>query len=310
MEQFTTYLQSKNLSPVTSKEYTRQVTLFINWFGSEDIMNVNKKNILDYLGYLKNKKSLQAISRNNALIGLRHYFSFLMQKDEVQINPITLIKLRGIKKRKLQYIYNPEELIQLADNFYQLFVKTAEENLTLKAKHNTTINSYHAQLRNYVMLQFFIYQGLNTREVAALQTTDIQLQKATVSIPSGTQRGKARTLTLQATQIGTLLQYLHAIRPQLFNTESTILFLPTQQGNEKGYATRALMQLSTALKRMDKNFSTLAQLRTSVITHWIKIYGLRKAQYLAGHKSINSTEEYLPNHIEDLTEDIIKFNPF
>ena len=36
----------------------------------------------------------------------------------------------------------------------------------------------------------------------------------------------------------------------------------------------------------------------------------RKAQYMAGHKSIVSTEEYLPNHIEDLADDITKFNPF
>jgi integrase len=72
----------------------------------------------------------------------------------------------------------------------------------------------------------------------------------------------------------------------------------------------ALIKLSEKLKKIDREFSNFAQLRASVITYWIKTYGLRKAQYLAGHKSIVSTEEYLPNLIEDLAEDITKFNPF
>ncbi len=88
------------------------------------------------------------------------------------------------------------------------------------------------------------------------------------------------------------------------------MFLPTQKGKEKGHATRALMQITKALKKTNPNFATLAQIRASLITYWIQTYGLRKAQYFAGHKSINSTEEYLPNDIEDLADDITKFNPF
>ena len=70
------------------------------------------------------------------------------------------------------------------------------------------------------------------------------------------------------------------------------------------------LQLTTALKRIDRHFVSLAQIRASLITYWIRTYGLRKAQYMAGHNSIISTEEYLPNHIEELAEDITKFNPF
>jgi site-specific recombinase XerD len=313
MQDFTTYLQSNNLSPITCKEYTRQVNLFTAWYGNDELINCEKKNILAYLSYLKNTKNLQAISRNNALIALRHYFNYLASPfggGLVGANPTALIILRGIKKRKLNHIYNPEELTQLADNFYQLQVKTAEENLTLKANRNTTLNSYYAQLRNYTMLQFFIYQGLTTREVLALTTDDIELHKATVHIPSGTQRGKARTLPLQAAQIGALMQYLHKIKPQLAATENTKLFLPVQQKNISNCPTRILVNISSKLKRIDNNFNNLAQLRASVITYWIQTFGLRKAQYLAGHKSINSTEEFLPNDIANLTEDIIKFNPF
>lgn len=309
MEDFKNYLQSKDLSPITIKEYTRQVNLFTTWYGNEDIINVQKKDILNYLSYLKNQKNYQTVSSNHGLIALRHCFDSLIKNDDVQINPTSLIKLRGLKKRRLKYIYNPEELTELADNYYQLYVKTADEKRTENHRKDLYQKSYYAQLRNYVMLQFITHQGLTTQEILNLKTTDIELQKASINIQPKT-RGKARTIQLQAIQIGTLLHYLHEVRPNLFNAESPILFLPTQQGKEKGHATSALIQLTKAIRKTDKNFSTLAQIRASLITHWIQTYGLRKAQYLAGHKSINSTEEYLPNHIEDLAEDITKFNPF
>jgi len=311
MQEFKTYLQNKNLSSVTIKEYKRQILLFKNWHNGEAI-NCQKKDILHYLSYLKNTKKIQSISRNNALISLRHYFGFLLKQNEVATNPTALIKLRGLNKRKLKHIYNLEELTQLADNYYQLEVKKAEENLILKANRNTTKNSYLAQLRNYNILQLFINQGLNTREILELQTDDIQLHKAIIQIPKGSQRGNARNLPLHATQIGSLIQYINEIRPQLAkNKESNLLFLPTKQSQKPAKnVTTALKKLSASLKKLDINFSNFAQLRASVITYWIKTYGLRKAQYLAGHKSIVSTEEYLPNLIEDLAEDITKFNPF
>ena len=64
------------------------------------------------------------------------------------------------------------------------------------------------------------------------------------------------------------------------------------------------------LKSIDRNFINFSQIRTSVITHWIQTEGLRKAQYLAGHRNIVSTETYLPNDLNELINDIQKFNPF
>jgi site-specific recombinase XerD len=311
MQTLETYLQGKGLSPITIKEYGRQTALFTKWYGNDDVINCQKKDILDYLSHLKNRKNLQVISRNNALIALRHHFDYLLSQELTASNPTALIKLRGLNKRKLPHTYNTEELTELVDNYYLLEVKQAEENLTLKAKRNTTQNSYLAQMRNYAILQFFTYQGLTTREVLELQTDDIQLHKATVSIPKGTQRGNARTLPLHASQMGALMLYLQKIRPQLANPESGLLFLPVKQQNKPApTVTTALIKLSAQLKRIDRNFNNFAQLRSSVITHWIKTCGLRKAQYLAGHKSIVSTEEYLPNYIEDLADDMTKFNPF
>lgn len=314
MQQFEAYLQGKGLSPSTIGRYERLASLFTAWYGSDDVINCEKKDILSYLGYLKNKNQ-QTAARNHSLIALRHYFDYLSSQDLTASNPTALIKLRGVKKRRLHYAYNPEELAELADKYYLLEVKRAKENLKAGAGQQLRKQTYLAKMRNYAMLLFFVHQGLKTIEVLHLQTEDIELHKASVSIGEGTLRGNARTLPLHATQIGALMQYLNEIRPQLANPDdSTLLFLPLQRASnrsaEKADAEASFKRLAGQLKRMDRNFNNIPQLRSSVITHWIKNYGLRKAQYMAGHKSIASTEEYLPNHIEDLAEDMTKYNPF
>jgi site-specific recombinase XerD len=312
MEQFNQYLQTKELSSATIDRYTRQVTRFTAWHTGESI-NVQKKDIINYLAYLKNTNKLQSISRNNALIALRHYFDHLTTTNQIATNPTNLIKLRGTQKRKLHHTYNLEELAELADTYYQLEVKRTQENLQTGKGQYLKQRAFNAKLRNYAILQFFIHQGLQSREILELKTDDLQLNKASVLIRKGSVRGNARTLPLHATQIGALMQYLNEVRPRLEtpNTDNT-LFLPIPKNDPKAkkQAELCFKGLNRQLKKLDRNYSSLVQLRASVITYWINTHGLRKAQYLAGHKSIASTETYLPNLIEDLAEDITKFNPF
>ena len=311
MEQFTQYLQAKDLRSATIDQYQRQVVLFENWYSME-LENVQKKDILNYLAYLKNK-NLETISRYNALLALRHYFDCLLQNKLISTNPTNLIKLRGTQKRKLHHIYNLEELEQLADTYYQLEVKRTQENLQLGAGQYLKQRAFNAKLRNYAILQFFIHQGLQSREILELKTDDLQLHKASVTIRKGSVKGNARTLPLHATQIGALMQYLNEVRPQLEtqNTDNT-LFLPIPKNDPKAKKQAAVnfKRFNQQLKSLDRNFCSLAQLRASVVTYWVQTYGLRKAQYFAGHKTITSTEMYLPNITDDLAEDITKFNPF
>lgn len=313
MNDFTTYLQQKNLSIATINRYEQLTKKFITWFGS-DAMNYHKKDVLNYLSYLKTNTNQQNISRNNSLIALRHYFDYLISEEYLTTNPTAFIKIRGTDKRRLYYTYNPQELEELADAYYLLEVKRTQEKRKAGVGEYFLNRSYWSKMRNYTILTFLIHQGLHVREILALTTQDIQLHKATVHIKAGTIRGNARNLPLHATQIGAVLQYINEIRPQLETTESdNLLFLPFYKKDPKAKKPNTqpnFKRFTKKLKELNPNFTSLKQLRASVITYWIQTYGLRKAQYFAGHKSIVSTEEYMPNNIEDLAEDITKFNPF
>jgi site-specific recombinase XerD len=69
-------------------------------------------------------------------------------------------------------------------------------------------------------------------------------------------------------------------------------------------------RLSQEIRETNSDFINFKQVRTSVITHWLKQFNLRQVQYMAGHRYVSSTEGYLVNQTEDLQADIDQFYPF
>jgi site-specific recombinase XerD len=312
MTTFIQYLQSKNLSASTQKAYQRHVDLFRKWY-KLDPVNTTKKDVLKYLEHLQKKKNQANITRKNALIALNHFFSYLVALEAISSNPTALIKIRGTHKKQLYRIYSPEELEQLFDNYYNIYVKAYDDSHIPK---NQRTQSALSKQRNAAILSILIYQGTTTKEVDQIQLNDLDLIKATINIQGG-KKSNPRTIPLKAAQMGLLMHYLQTIRPQLAewnNSDSTKLFLPLPEYSRTNTDSHdnmsAFKTLTTHIKAIDKSFTNFKQVRASVLTHWLKSDGLRKTQYLAGHKHISTTERYQPNNLDGLTTDIALFNPF
>ncbi|GHT88484.1 hypothetical protein FACS189474_3820 [Bacteroidia bacterium] len=305
---FRQYMESKNHAQSTQAGYLKYVELFLAWY-KHDPLNCTKKDILDYLAYLKKHTKQQNSSRRSSITALNHYFNALMQAEIINHNPVARVKMRGANKKQLYKIYTPEELTQLADNFYTLFISGFDDSYMKypTKKHR----SYLSRHRNYAMLTFLLFQGLPTTELTKISIDDIDLAKAKVKMKSDKQ-GNERTMPIQAAQMGTLIHYINNIRPlyleQCGETDRLFFSLSAEQ-YDKTFS-KPLRKLTKQVKSIDRNFINFAQTRASVITHWIQTEGLRKAQYLAGHRNIASTEMYLPNDINSLMNDIQKFNPF
>jgi site-specific recombinase XerD len=310
---FIAYLEGKGLAPLTQKEYLLCLNLFFNWSKKEDIQTI-KPCILKYLEYLKKHRGLQNVSRRNHLIALNHYFTFLYQNEQISENPCLLLKIRGTNKKKLHKIYTPEELEQLYDNYYQLFVRSYDDS-----RHRHEAQRHYSVLyreRNALIISILFNQGTTTSEIEKIELDDLNLIKASLKIRGG-KRLNERELSLKATQIGLFMNYLQNIRPLLteYQTkDSNKLFLPlpaiSYKTTDNEMSRGVFTPLAAQIKSIDKQFINFQQIRASVITFWIKTQGLRKAQHLAGHRRICSTEKYLSNDLDALTEDINKLHPF
>lgn len=315
---FIAYLQKKNLAPASITHYLRDIGLFLAWtetcpdtFGKEETA-ITKADVLKYLEHLKSDRDLQNITRKNTLIALNHYFTFLYKSEAIAENPCLLLKIIGTKKRTLYKTDTPEELTQLYDNYYLLFVQNFDDSHIPK---NRRKQSFLVRNRSAVMLSMLIHQGATTKELQTLLLEDTDLIKATIKLRGG-KKSNDRTIALHATQIGLLMHYIQNIRPQFLEycNDSGHLFLALPEASKKRKEAQSVIKcfksLTKQVKSIDKSLTNLKHIRASVITHWIKAEGLRRAQYLAGHRYISSTEKYLPNQIEGLMDDIAKFNPF
>ena len=282
---FEQFLQQKNIIPKTIARHQREVEKYKFWLQEIDPINTTKKQVLDYLKYLKESRKLQNATQNQLLQILKNYYSYLSIEYGIN-NPTNFIKIRGIKKKQLRPLFNKEELEQLCDVYYyyiQEYKPTAKEKRFYPDQNRLLLG-------RYIALTLCCYQGLKPKEILVLTKDSFDFRKAKIIIQEH-QKGKGRILSLEASQIGVLMQF--------YALENTQL-IPNLNHLEK---------LNITLKTLSKKHEDLRQIRSSKIVLWIKQYGLRKAQVLAGHRTINSTEKYLSNNFESLQNDFLNFHP-
>ena len=311
MNDFIKYLQRKGFVQSTQKYIIKTVQHLLATTNNE-ALNITKKDILKYLEHLK-EQGKENTTINLYLRSLRYYFDYLLKNNLIPSNPTNFIKIRGVKRRKLYKIFTSQELMQLTDDYHAMFIQNFDER---HIPENIRQYSSLSRQRNYCMLTFLVYQGLHTIELQKITINDIDLIKASIKI-AGLPRTNSRTLPLKAEQISVLMYYTQNIRPQLlehYTQETDRFFLLSSKPNYKRKTeekhANAFNHLKTQLQSINAGFSNFKQIRSSVITGWIQIQGLRKAQYYAGHRYTSSTENYLPNNIEQLSDDIEKYNPF
>ena len=313
---FIKYLEGKDFAKATIANHIKYTEQFFAKVKKEDVQ-ITKSDILKFLEYLKNKKGLNNRYRSIYLVSLNHYFSFLYENGQIAKNPCLLLKIRGIYKKKLHKIYTIEELDQLFDAYYQLFIRNFDDS-----HYRTAYQRQHSALnreRNVLILSVLINQGVSTGEIYKMEAADVDLMKATLKIRGG-KLLKDRVLPLKSAQIGLFMNYLQNIRPQFIEyqkKDSELLFFSLPDFCKKGAKNAVLtlpntvfVRLANQLKSIDKQFVKLQQIRASLITFWIKTQGLRKAQHLAGHRYIFTTEKYVNNNLDGLIEDINTLHPF
>lgn len=293
---FEQYLQQKGIIPKTIARHEREVKKYENWLQNKHNRtpeNATKKDLLNYLQHIKETRNLANATQSHILCKLKNYYSYLAK--EYGTNNIThFIKIRGTNRKYLRQLFTPDELELLCDAYYYY---TQEYEPTKNELYHYPDRKKLLQGR-YIALTLMAYQGLKTGEITTLTQTDFNLRKATVQIHAG-RTGAARTLPLDASQIGVIMQYYA-------DGEDTVL-IPNE--NHFGRLSDTLKELTLKPTANITKFKDFKQIRASKIVHWLKLYGLRKAQYLAGHKNINSTEKYLANNVETLQNELDNFHP-
>jgi site-specific recombinase XerD len=303
LEKFKEWLVIKGFTSETVKGLLKTVNYFINWIEEENIEleTVTYNDVVAYINYKRKQgnKPRTLIINTNAL---NHLFNFLIVEYGFNENPASNVKIQGIKRKVLQEILTPVEL----ENIYKSYsvVINKEENKKIPPQKNNEL----ARKRNKIILGLLVYQGIKTEEIGKLEIQDLQLREGKITIQGGI-KTNARTIKLEPHQIFDIYDYVNEVRKeilQITNKTSNKVFISV--GTSLNY-NNILQKLVKSIKAVNPKIKDLKQIRTSVITNWLKVYNLRKTQYLAGHRYVSSTEAYQVNNIDELHENITKYHP-
>ena len=252
---FERYLIKQGYTAKTIQRYLVWEREFEYYFEGQELKDLSYNDLLSYFKD-KQSKQLRRSTLVHILARIKRYYRYL----EVT-NPLEGFQLKGYEPpQQIQYL-SGEELEQME--------QAASQSERLKPWEK-------------VLIGLLVYQGLATEELPHLRVKEVDLQAGVLNAPASNLAG--RELKLEARQMLLLLKYTQNKKPYA-------RLLPGlsvgKVGNHYERLKRQIKQTTPAIK-----FKNLSQLRSSRIRLWIEKRGILAAQYLAGHRSLISTQYY------------------
>ena len=290
---FDEYRYKSGYSAKSIRVQNSHLNRFKSWCISQNI-NLEEITYNQALQFIDSERQRGILNQSiiREINSIRIYFDYLLESGPIRQNTcvepgrniIKRIRIRQSGKKVLPETLKPQQL----ENIYQGF-------LNLPQWEHKTQTAKQLHKRNVVLLGLLVYQGLTSGETAKLETSQINLAEGKIYVPS-TRKSNARTLKLQANQILPIKSYIEEFKPNPF-------LFPTRKHSDM------ICKLVNQAKKLNPDIIDSRQIRTSVIMNWLKTNNIRQVQYMAGHKSIRSTEQYRSQDLSDLTRQLELFHP-
>lgn len=259
----------------TVESYGRDIEQFYKLIFEQgvDITDVDAGIIRNYLSQLMiNRISKRSCQRKVA--ALRHYYSYLLNKNIVEDNPFLYIDPLKQEKRLPSVLY--------LEQIEEVFKRNRERTDTL-------------MWRDQAILELLYATGVRASEFVNIRLRDIDLKQRTIRI-MGKGR-KERMVVFSQSSKETLEHYLDDVRPGIagknhfeFNNEYLFLNASGEKLTVRG--------LQYILEDIEKKIGTNYGLHPHIFRHSFATHlleggaDLRVIQELLGHESLNTTQIY------------------
>lgn len=248
------YLNGQRKSASTVKSYATFVELFLKYFDSTPLTEMNNRSVELFAEGVLAKKNYSISSHRQAINALKHFFT---------LNSHLGVCVEGIstprKDRKLPDVLSTEEVISI-----------------LQATRN---------IKHRAVLALIYSSGLRIGEVLKLELKDVDLERKSVYVKSGKGR-KDRHTTLGQSIQPLLVNYIRTYKPErfLFEGDTGVAYSAS--------SVRAFLKRSCRLAKLIKKV-TPHTLRHSFATHLLENgVDIRYIQELLGHSRPETTMIY------------------
>ena len=281
---FIQYLQNKKYSVVTVDRYSIYIKRFLTWLVDEELKAEEfiYTDLLEFMRYCQ-QKGVTKSTVHNILCIVRHYCNYLIHEGKRNDNPAAGVFIKGLVRKLPTNLLTMEEMEELYKQYsLQLSVDASKK----------------------IMFGLMVYQGITVSELMRLEAVHIKLKDGKIFI-RGTKRTNERLLNLHANQIVELQQY---ISKNKFKEGYLFIEVIRSDVSERNINNR-LQYMFKQLRQLNPRALNPKQLRSSVITFWLRQNNLRHVQYMAGHKYVSSTERYQVNNLDDLQNELKEHHP-
>ena len=255
----------RQLSPNTIDGYKRDLEDFYK-FVNKSYKNINKNDIINYIGYLNKKVGAKTINRH--IVSIKNYFKYLEKNNIIGVNPTT--DITGLKTpKKMPRVLSVEEIDKLLD-------------IELKDAY-----SY----RNKAMLELMYSSGLRVSELLNLTINNIDFDMNLVRIFG--KGSKERIVPIDDIATKYLFDYINIYRVTLLRNKVSDLVFLNSRGNKLSRQGFFKILKEIAREKGIKKELSPHTLRHSFATHLLNNGAdLRSIQTMLGHENIETTQIY------------------
>lgn len=267
IEDYELFLKTeKKLGNNTIDSYILDIIKFYEWNNNSDITYMSKKQILEYISYLRSYLNEKSINRH--ISSLKGFYLYLVDNNIIRESPLEEIYSLKTKKILPKYL-SVEEVDRLL-------------NINLKTPFD---------YRNKAMLEVMYATGLRVSELVGLCFSNIDFENSLIRVNG---KGKKERIV----PLGEIAQYylkiyINDYRSKLLNKNNYDLIFLNNHGkpiSRQGF--NFILNNIRKEVKIDKDI-TPHTLRHSFATHLLERGAdIRSIQEMLGHENISTTNIY------------------
>lgn len=267
IEDYELFLKTeKKLGNNTIDSYILDIIKFYEWNNNSDITYVSKKQILEYISFLRSYLNEKSINRH--ISSLKGFYLYLVDNNIIRESPLEEIYSLKTKKTLPKYL-SVEEVDRLL-------------NINLKTPFD---------YRNKAMLEVMYATGLRVSELVGLCFSNIDFENSLIRVNG---KGKKdRIVPLGEIAQYYLKIYINDYRSKLLNKNNYDLIFLNNHGkpiSRQGF--NFILNNIRKEVKIDKDI-TPHTLRHSFATHLLERGAdIRSIQEMLGHENISTTNIY------------------
>ena len=283
IKEYELYLRTeKKLGDKSIESYMFDLNNFITYFNG-DVLNLNKKDIEEYLHHLRSGLSARSVNRH--ISSIKGFYKYLVEEGKINEDPSEEISVLKIEKSLPKYL-----TIDEVDKLLNFETKTAFD------------------YRNKAMMEVMYASGLRVSELVSLDYNSIDLENSLIRVKG--KGKKERIVPIGDIAVKALTVYMEEYRPFLVKKgRYDELFLNNHGKPISRQGFNFILENIKEATGIEKDL-TPHVLRHSFATHLLEGGAdLRSIQEMLGHENISTTNVYTHVVNEVLRENYDMYHP-